>query len=86
MNGYLLMARMILDDVPVRFFSDLAEAKEFLKVNIIDGEPTTEFQDRIKSMAAAIDFDTSDLVGCDVLRVTEGWPTEVARSEVFTFA
>jgi hypothetical protein len=86
MDGYLLMVRMNLDDVPVRFFSNLAEAKEFVDANIIDGEPTIEFQDRIKSMAAAIDFDTSDLVRCDVLRIIDGLPTEVAYSEAFTFA
>jgi hypothetical protein len=86
MNGYLLMVRMNLDDVPVRFFSNLAEAKEFVEANMIDGGPTADFEAMVKSMAAAIDFDVSDMVRCDVLRIVDGWPTEVAHSEAFTFA
>ena len=86
MNGYLVMVRMNLDDVPVRFFTELSEAKEFVEASVIDGGPTADFEARVNSMAAAIDFDVSDMVRCDVLRVIDGWPTGVAHSEAFTFA
>lgn len=83
MNGYLLMVRMNMDDLPLRWFNNLAEAKEFVSERIEDGNPTKVFEELLESVAVAIDFQLSDLVSCKVLRVINGWPTEVVHSEVF---
>jgi len=85
MNGYLVVVRMNLDDLPIRLFSSEEEANDFIDENIVDGEPTDDFQRRIETATEAIDFDTSDLVRCDVLLFVDGHPAGVVRTAMFNF-
>jgi hypothetical protein len=80
MNGFLVVIRMTLDDIPWRFFSDLDEAMGFIDEITVDGELTVTSHLKLKALATSIDFNTSALVRCDVLKVVDGFVVEVAYS------
>lgn len=70
MNGYLLVARMMCDDMPLRLFATEAEMGEWLQY----GKGT--FEDEINRVATLIDWPTSTLKSIEAIRFIDGNPVE----------
>ena len=73
MNGYLLFARMKVDDLPIRLFANKKEMGEWLRV----GDET--FEATIDKVARVLDVPTSELLQIDAIRFRNGRPVQLVH-------
>lgn len=70
MNGFLLVARMSMEDVPLRLFASESDLREWLRV----GEGT--FEKVIDDVAKALDWYITDLLSIAAVEFRDGVPIE----------
>jgi|JI9StandDraft_2_1071091.scaffolds.fasta_scaffold303360_2 hypothetical protein len=73
MNGYLLFARMKLDDLPIQLFANKKEMGEWLRA----GEDT--FEAAIDKVARVLDVPTSELLRVEAIRFRNGRPVQLVH-------
>ncbi len=71
MNGYLLIARMEMDDLPLRFFATKKEMGEWLRV----GDGT--FEEEINRIVRLHGWSSSELLRIEAMRLRNGVPVAV---------
>lgn len=72
MNGYLLITRMEMDDLPLRFFGTKKEMGEWLRT---DSDGT--FEDEIKRIVRLNGWSSSELLRVEAMRFVNGIPVSV---------
>jgi hypothetical protein len=72
MNGYLLIARMEMDDLPLRFFATKKEMGEWLRT---DCDGTCE--DDIKRIVRLHGWAASELLRNEAMQIRNGKPVKV---------
>lgn len=71
MNGFLLVARMTMDDLPLRFFATEDGIGKYMLGG--DGESIEDVVQRIAPIAGC---SASDLIGLDSIEFRDGQPVE----------
>ena len=69
MNGFLIVARMTMDDLPLRFLQTEDEVGKYM----LDGESIEAVVQRIAPIAGC---STSELIGLDSIEFRDGQPVE----------
>jgi hypothetical protein len=73
-NGFLVIARMTLDDVPLRFFNTFRQAETFCEDHQGDHGPSTTLEELIEDTALRTGMTLSGTVGLIVVEVALGCP------------
>ena len=83
MNGFLVIARMTMDDVPLRFFEDQKIAEEFVDRQVAGKEAKPELHQLVDDMAAKSEFPTTGLIGLSIVAIVGGCPVSRTRHVEF---
>ena len=83
MNGFLVIARMTMDDVPLRFFDTAKQASEFIDRQMVGNAASPECHNLVEEMAEAARFPTTGLVGLSVVEIIGGCPVSQSRHVEF---
>lgn len=73
MNGWLLVARMKLDDLPIQLFGNKKEMSEWLRVGELS------FEDSIDKVAKVLNLPTSELLRIEAIKFRNGRPVELVH-------
>lgn len=79
MNGFLLVACMSMEDLPLRLFASESDLREWLRV----GEGT--FEQVIDEVAKALNWSTNDLLNIAAVEFRDGVPVESKCVMDFTY-
>jgi len=73
MNGYLLFARMKLDDLPIQLFANKKEMGEWLRAGELS------FEDSIDKVAKVLNVSTSELLRIEAIQFRNGRPVQLVH-------
>jgi hypothetical protein len=84
MNGWLIVLRMAHDDLPLRLFGELEQAKTFIANSVTaDGYPTDELIELVRDTVEEISFSQSEMVRLDAIYIVNGYMAALAHTVVF---